>query len=141
VVNKLIVADEGWANSLPEWLLKQIEGERTVNGLIGAMGYDKKGSEQVGDAEALAYLMTASLRAPIGSDFTKIYAYLTGKVMQKGLNMDINDLPDFVQEAMKGLSEWEQTQLDKLKSDLFTARGGVKSPLFDIVKKLKGGKI
>jgi len=88
--NKLIVADQSWADAIPEWILKEISAERMINGIIDTMKPEKTAqntvqshNNAVGDAEIVAYLMTASLRAPISSDFTDIYLYVSAKVMLK----------------------------------------------------------
>ena len=75
--NRLVVADIGWAESIPEWVKEAIREERMINGLIGIMS----GEEEVGDAEVLVYLYTANLRGPISHYLSevlnplKIYLY------------------------------------------------------------------
>jgi hypothetical protein len=68
--NPLIVASVAWAQSLPEWLLQEIAAERMVAGFCDLLG---KEHEQVGDAEVVAYLMTASLTAPLPHEYAQIY--------------------------------------------------------------------
>jgi len=138
--NRLIVADVGWAETIPKWLKDEIASERMINGLID-IATPKNTSQDVCDAEIVAYLMTASLRAPLGSDHTDIYLYISAKLMLKTKRiLKEEDLPDFMQEIYKtGLSEWKKTQLQDLRSSIGRARGKVSHPLFDILKELKGG--
>ena len=137
--NCLVVADVGWAESLPQWIKEAVAEERTINGLIGIT---TGGEEEVGDAEALVYLSTLSLRQPLSHDFGQIFIYITGACMQKHQKLEFKDLPDFIREKLnKGLSEDEKRALKKLKSDLFKARGGnISHPLLDALKELTKGK-
>lgn len=146
--NKLIVADQSWADAIPEWILKEISAERMINGIIGAVEPKKTAQDRVsspnnavGDAEIVAYLMTASFRAPLNSDFTDIYLYVSAKVMLRAKKIQKEeDLPDFMQEVYKkGLTEWQNSQLEKLRSDIGKTRGKVTHPIFDVLKELKGG--
>jgi len=147
--NKLIVADQSWAESIPDWILKEISAERMLNGIIDTIKPEKTAQDRalnrnnaVGDAEIVAYLMTASLRAPISSDFTDIYLYVSAKVMLKAKKIQKeDDLPDFMQEIYKkGLTDWQKSQLENLRSDIGKARGKINHPIFDVLRELKGGK-
>lgn len=134
--NRLIVADSGWAETIPEWILEAIKTER----LIGSLGnLLKPGVYDVGDAEVLAYLYTANLRGNISHEHSEIFIYLTGKCMIKYQKIKEEDLPDFVREKLKkGLSQDEEYYLNILKQDLFRVRGGeIYSPLIDALKSLK----
>lgn len=76
----LVVGDRSWAETLPEWLLKEIAAERVARGLAEII--DKEVSK-VGTAEVCAYLMTAALSAPLTYEYTEIYIYPTAELMQK----------------------------------------------------------
>lgn len=135
--NKIMVADSGWAKSIPKWLLDAIGSERMINGMIN-IATDSKDS--FSDPEMVAYLMTASNRMPLSHDITQIYLYLTGKVMIKYQGLTKESLPDFMQEVFNsGLNEDQKRELKNLKSDLLRKRGEVTHPLFDALKMLKGG--
>ena len=129
--NRFIVADSGWAESIPEWILDEIRSERMINGLCEVI---KKGSEKVGDAEMVAYLFTASMRGPLNSEDQKIYLKLSGDLMKKR-NIEV---PDFMN--IGDLSEWENRCLEDLRYKIQKARGKVNHPIFDILRELKGGK-
>ena len=133
--NRLVVADAGWAETLPEWILEEIKQERILYGMCDIL----KGTETVGDAEVLAYLYTANLRGPVSHEFGEIYIYLTAKVMQKSKGLKEDELPDFMQEKLKkGLEDYEKSELQVLKQDLYKKRGGkINSPLLDVLRELK----
>ncbi len=139
--NKVIVADASWAKDIPKWIMDEIASERMINGMVGIANPESKAQEEVCDAELVAYLMTASLRAPISSDMTDIYLYVSARLMLKTKKIDKEDnLPDFMQEVYKkGLTDWQKTQLENLQSNIRTARGKINHPIFDVLRQLKGG--
>jgi len=135
--NRLVVADAGWAETLPEWILEEIKNERILYGMVDIM----KGTKTVGDAEVLAYLYTANLRAPMSHEFSEIYIYLTGKVMQKSKGLTGDQMPEFLQEKLKkGLTDYEKRELNILKQDLYRKRGEeIENPLLNMLRELKKG--
>lgn len=137
--NRLVVADSGWAETIPKWILEEIKEERMMGGMIDII----KGTETVGDAEVLAYLYTANLRGPVSHEMGEIYIYLTGKVMQKSKGLKEDEMPDFLQEKLKnGLTEDEKRELNILKQDLYRKRGGkINTPLLNILRELKSGRL
>ena len=137
--NRLVVADIGWAETIPEWIKEAVAQERTINGLIGIA----TGKEEVGDAEVLIYLSTASLKGPLNHYLGEVFIYLTGICLQRYQKIKLDDLPDFCREKVKqGLSIEEKREFEGLKGDLFRLRGGViSSPILDILRDLKKGKL
>jgi len=133
--NRLVVADSGWAETIPEWIKEAIKEERIINGLIGIA----TGKEEVGNAEVLAYLYTANLHGPISHYLSEVFIYLTGICLQRHQKIKLDDLPDFCREKIKkGLSEDEKRNFEDLKRDLFRLRGGtISSPLLDVLRELK----
>ena len=129
--NKLVVANRGWAETIPEWLLDEVRAERLVYGLADIM----KGGETVGDAETVLYLYTEALTQPMSSENTNIYLYLTAKVMQKREM----ELPDFLKEALdRGLTDYEQYILKDIQRLIYTKRGGeIEHPLLDAMREIK----
>jgi len=131
--NRLIVADKGWAETIPDWILKEIEVERTVEAMAEAMG---RKIDEVGDAEAVAYLYTLSLKTPFDYTYTKIYTYLVAKLMKK--RNPNNQLPDFMEKALQeGLDDYEKRELARLKQELKRKRGPIYHPLFEALKQLR----
>ena len=130
----LIVADTAWADALPDWLKNEVEAERMIHGLA-----EMKGKEvpKIGDAEVVTYLFTAALRAPLTSEFSEIYIYLSAKLMRS----QGKELEPFMQEAIdRGLSNWEEHELNELRHHIYTRRGGeVSNPLLDVMREFKKG--
>ncbi|MFH1590528.1 MAG: hypothetical protein ABIC95_01235 [archaeon] len=90
--------------SVPGKVMERIRIER----LILATRQENMASE----AETMRYISTATLRAPIGRDWTDIFMYLKRKYIQT-LKMDPPDFLDYqiilneMQESdLKGLREW-----------------------------------
>ena len=110
--NRLVVANKGWAETAPEWLLKEVETERWISGFASLLG---KGEKTVGDAETCLYLYTLGLTAPIDYEHTQIYLYLASSLMERrGVKV-----PDEIK--VSKLSDWEQHLLKQLKYELYTA--------------------
>lgn len=131
--NKLVVRDAGWADTIPEWLIEEIKTERMIYGLANVMNSDNK---VIGDAETVAYLMTASLHAPMSTEYVNIYFYLTARLMKK---RGIEKLPDFIQEAFDhGLTDYERQELNELRTMIYRKRGGeIDTSLLNALRKLK----
>lgn len=126
----MVVADAGWAETIPDWLMEAVKAERLVGGFTDLLD---KGKEEVGDAEACVYLYTASLRAPMSHEHTQIYMHLCTKLMKRVKGVDV---PDDIK--VQELPPYEQSELKDLKRMLWKKRGGkIKSPLFDALAMLK----
>lgn len=64
--------------------------------------------------EAMIYIMTASLAAPIGHEWTQIYKHLTRKYMLGWKKQKPEELPDFLNDEIK-LNDYEKGLLRDLK--------------------------
>jgi len=129
VKNRLVVGDASWADMTPRWLLDEVAAERMMLGLASLV---KPDVEKVGDAEVAAYLMPATMRSPIPSEYVNIYLYLTGKLLlKKGKN-----LPDDLKEQVeRGLTRYEEGCLRDLRHDIYRARGGeIDNPLLNAMR-------
>jgi len=104
LMDPIIVMPGGWGDSLPDWIKGAIQIER--------LALLMKGEETATDAEACAYLYTASLEAPIDSDWTQIYLYVAGKVVSKNREIQIpedigvDSLNDYRMGLLRGLKDW-----------------------------------
>ena len=129
--NRLVVANRGWGETIPKDILKEVEIER----FAFALGLGSN-INQVGDAETYLYLYTASLSAPMGHNMTEIYLYLGAKMMKR---KGIKELPDFLDEKLRqGLTPDQEREFNKLKRDLYRARGGeIHHPILDAMRQLK----
>ena len=137
--NRLVVADAGWAETLPDWLLEEVKSERMILGLAGMTNPDLP---KVGDAEVCAFLCTSSLRAPMSSEHTQIYIYLSGKLMKKhweNTGVEDQELPDIMVESIeRGLTDYEKSKLEDLRDMLYRKRGGeIVHPLLDAMRMFK----
>ena len=133
--NRLVVGDGLWAESIPVWLKEEIKSERLIGSMASLVD---PFTNHVGDAEVIAFLMTASLRAPLSRGHAEIYLYLGAKMLErKGQQLD-----SYMMDKLdKGLTEDEARELKDLKEMIFHKRGGdLESPLLTAMKELKKKK-
>lgn len=119
----IIVVHGGWGDSLPDWIKTSIPLERLVENMKALKGEEPTGT----DAEVAAYLFTASLTAPMGSDWTQIYLYIATKVYEKwrakdsGVTMPddvrVDSLDDYRMGLLKELRGWIYRQRVKARED------------------------
>jgi len=131
--NRLVVGDNQWANDIPKWLLEEIKTECLIYGLSSITNPE---IEKVGDAEVVAYLMTASLHGPMPNELNQIYIYLGAKLVKR--RSSNSKLPDFMEEKLKqGLTDYEQRELKELKSMIYSKRGGeINHPILNVMRRL-----
>jgi hypothetical protein len=134
----IVVADRGWGQDIPEWLTKEIQTERMILSML-SLQKELADYEKVGDAEVVAYLMTASLAHPLTHEYTQIYLYIAAKVMIGCKRSTLEALPQASREVYeRGLTEWEKKLLLDLKHDLYRKRGGeYQHPLIAALMSLK----
>lgn len=105
ICDPIIVFPGGWGDSLPEWLKTAITLERLIMNMRVIKGEEMTGT----DAEACAYLFTASLTFPLSSDWTQIYLYIATKVYEKqrsktsGITMPKDIRVDLITDYQMGL--------------------------------------
>ena len=108
LTDPIIVMPGGWGDTLPDWIKNQITLERLTQNMKALKGEKLTAT----DAEACAYLYTASLEAPIDSDWIQIYLYVAGKVMTKAKNTQIpgdikvDSLNDYQMSLLQDLKDW-----------------------------------
>jgi len=130
--NRLVVADAGWAESIPEWILEEIKFERLAYGLLGLA---VQNAPKVGDAEVWAYLYTASLHSMMSEVYCEVYFYLSAKLMnRRGCK-----LHGFLEEKLqKGLNQYEERTLEELRCMIYNSRGGeISHPILNAMRELK----
>ena len=76
LVGPLIVGDPAWGNDTPTWLSDAVQVARL--GLVLA-GEHEHASEE----EAVAYLMAASLAAPLHADWAALYFWVAARVLAR----------------------------------------------------------
>ncbi len=113
LTDPIIVFPGGWGDTLPDWLKTAITLERMMVNMK-----ELKGEEPIGtDAEACAYLYTASLTAPMDSDWSQIYLYLATKTYSKHKGSQV---PDDIR--VESLNDYQAGELDRLKLWLYHQR-------------------
>ena len=113
----IIVFPGGWGDSLPEWLKSTITLERLVMNMRALKGLEMTGT----DAEACAYLHTASLTQPMGHDWTQIYLYIAGKVYEKWRTKESGvTMPDDIR--VESITDDQMRDLNRLKAWLYHKR-------------------
>jgi hypothetical protein len=110
----IIVMPGGWGEDLPDWLRQRVTVERLCENLLAL----KEGRELTAtDAEAACYLFTASLSAPIGSDWTQIYLYVAGGEMKDEAK---TEMPADIK--VETLTEYQWRELKQLKNWIYLQR-------------------
>ena len=99
---KPIIVHPGW-KEVPENVLRDIRIQRLQQVLKGEEG-------EATDAEALAYLSSASMVAPMRSEWVRIYEY----VFQRYLDWNGIPRPEFLREDIK-LSKYEESELKRFR--------------------------
>jgi hypothetical protein len=129
---RLVVGDAAWADTIPEWLKAEVAAERLVLGLAGVLKPELEG--RVGYAEVCVYLYTASLRAPMPSEYAQVYLHVSSTLMKRrGMQV-----PEECVVTEEQLRPDENRVLEELRRDLWRLRGGaVKHPVIDAVRALK----
>ena len=109
----ILVFPGGWGDTLPEWLKETITLERLVMNMKALKGEEMTGT----DAEACAYLYTASLTAPMDSDWTQIYLYIAGKVDSQWKK---TEMPEDIR--VESLRDDQLRDLNRLKEWIYRQR-------------------
>ena len=113
----IIVMPGGWGDSLPEWIKGAITLERLIENIEG----HKRGAMTATDAEACAYMFTASLTAPMGHDWTQIYLYTAGKVYERHRTKDSGaTMPEDIR--VTELTRNQEDDLAHLKAWIYNTR-------------------
>ncbi len=120
-----------WADDIPDWLKEQAQMGR----LLLAMHAPE--AEIATDAEACAYLMTASLAFPPDHDWTQIYLYVAtvcGRREGKEIPEDVavEELTDWQSERLLDLKRWIYRQQWKH----FKAKARDPKPLEEVVDEM-----
>jgi hypothetical protein len=104
LMGPIIVFPGGWEDTLPDWIKGAIQIERLAQLM--------KGEETATDAEACAYLYTASLTNPMDRDWTQVYLHIAGKVISRNKGEEIpedikvDSLDDYQMGLLRDLKHW-----------------------------------
>ena len=129
----ILVANTEWP--LPENLLKDIQAERMINGLLDMVKPNVLNDEDlVGWAECVGYLMPATSRSILRSDVSEIYLYCVRKYLE-GKKIEVQR--EVKEIELIELSEYQQKRLKEYKRWIFESRGGKeKNPILSALKEV-----
>ena len=113
LTDPIIVYPGGWGDSLPDWLKNAITLERLAENMKETKGEQPAGT----DAEACAYLNTASLTAPMDHDWSQIYLYVASKTYRRWHK---SEMPDNIR--VDSLNSQQTADLNRLKEWLHRRR-------------------
>ena len=113
----IIVFPGGWGDTLPEWLKNAITLERLAMNMRALKGEEMTGT----DAEACAYLWTASLTQPMDHDWGQIYLYIATQTYRR---WGKNEMPGDI--AVDSLRDDQMSDLNRLKEWLYKKRTEVR---------------
>ena len=113
LTDPIIVYPGGWGDTLPEWLKNAFVLERLTENMKETKGEQPKGT----DAEACAYLNTASLTVSMDSDWSQIYLYVAGKTYRRWQK---SEMPEDIR--VDSLNNPQTEDLDRLKEWLYRRR-------------------
>jgi len=113
----IFVMPGGWGDTLPDWLKQAITLERLTDNVRALHGEPMTGT----DAEACAYLYTAGLTAPMDSDWSELYLYVSTQVYRRHKQVD---MPDDI--AVESLSDYRMGRLLDLKRWIFNRRSQIR---------------
>jgi len=113
LTDPILVFPGGWGDSLPDWIKSAITMERLMGNMKVLKGELPTGT----DAEACAYLYTASLTAPMDHDWTKIYLFVAGKVCRQHKKAEV---PEDI--LVESLDADQVRDLDRLKAWIYDRR-------------------
>jgi hypothetical protein len=113
LTDPIIVYPGGWGDTLPEWLKTSITLERLSMNMKALKGEEMTGT----DAEAVAYLMTASLTAPMDHDWAQIYLYVAAQTYRR---WGKNEMPPDI--VVDKLDDGQIADLNRLKEWLYHRR-------------------
>jgi len=113
----VIVMPGGWGDDLPDWLKQAITLERLIANIEGL----KTGKMTATDAEACAYLFTASLEAPLDHDWAQIYFYVATRVYERHRTKDSGvTMPEDIR--VTELTRDQERDLSRLKDWIYATR-------------------
>jgi len=117
LTDPIIVFPGGWGDTLPDWLKTAITLERLIENMKVIKGEEMAGT----DAEACAYLYTASLTQPLDHDWAQIYLYIATKVYEKQRTPQSGvTMPEDIR--VESLTRNQEDDLNRLKRWIYRKR-------------------
>jgi len=125
----VLTADQSWASAIPDRILDLVVQSRMLSLIID----DKMATYP----EVIAYLMTATLRAPIPSEWIEIYTHVSCKVCEDHFGEDHWKEID----ALRKLDQYKQEQLDMLRRMIYAKRRTQIKQRLKEMKKIENNEI
>jgi len=126
----IVLANTEWMP--PEKLLNEARAERMIRGLCDLIK-PKLSDNEVGDAEALAYLMPQTEKAPLPTRWSEVYLYLVGQVLKRWKQYET--LPEDCR--VEKLDDYSMGKLKELKKRIYKSRGGkFRNPVLSAIKEV-----
>jgi hypothetical protein len=113
LTDPILVFPGGWSDTLPEWLKNAITLERLAMNMRALKGEEMTGT----DAEACAYLYTASLTQPMDHDWGQIYLYIATQTYRR---WGKNEMPADI--AVDSINDYQLAELKRFKDWLYQQR-------------------
>jgi hypothetical protein len=114
----IIVMPNGWGDTLPKELKDRISLDRLIANMIGL----QTGNMTATDAEACAYLYTASLEAPMDHDWAQIYLYVSTRFLESS-RRHLGDEGKVSEDIrVTEITKYQQDKLDHLKRWIYERR-------------------
>ena len=109
----VLVFPGDWGDTLPGWIKEAITMDRLEMSIRASRGEEVTGT----DAEACAYLYTAGLTAPMDSDWTRIYLYVSTWTCSRYKGSEV---PEDIR--VESLSDYQTGELRRLKDWIYQRR-------------------
>jgi len=109
----MLVFPGGWGDTLPSWIKEAITIDRLEASIKSSRGEEVTGT----DSEACAYLYTAGLTAPMDSDWTRIYLYVSTRTYSRYKGKEV---PEDIR--VESLSDYQMGELRRLKDWIYQKR-------------------
>ena len=113
LTDPILVFPGGWGDTLPEWIKTSITLERLGMNMRALKGELPTGT----DAEACAYLYTASLTQPMDHDWAQIYLYIATQTYRQ---WGKNEMPSDI--AVESINDDQMRDLNRLKAWIYQKR-------------------
>ena len=113
----ILVFPGGWGDTLPDWIKGAITMDRLEMSVKASRGEEEPGT----DAEACAYLYTAGLTAPMDSDWSRIYLYVSTKTYSRYKG---GEVPEDIR--VESLDDYQMGELKRLKDWIYRKRTTVR---------------
>lgn len=90
----IVIHENGWGDTLPEWIGPQVKAERMEIVLRDAQAGMK--SEDVGPTELMAVLYPATMASPLDHETTQLYLWASSKAISRHKSISADEIAEMV---------------------------------------------